>query len=83
MWKVGSPLVSLQYLHLTYIEIQLEIYHFEPGNEILSVKVQHKKYFLEKLYTKCDGEANPKPFNKKPKLSISLDQHSEMLYNLF
>ena len=30
--------------------------------------------FLEKLYTKCGGETIPKPFSKKSKLSIALDQ---------
>ena len=38
-----------------------------------------QKYFVEKLYTKCGGEASPRPLNK----SISLDQQSEMLYSLF
>ena len=30
--------------------------------------------FLETSYTKCDGEIIPRPFFKKSKLSISLDQ---------
>ena len=30
--------------------------------------------FLEKPYTKCDGETSPRPFSGKPKLSISLGQ---------
>ena len=30
--------------------------------------------FLEKLYTKCDGESIFRPFSKKSKLSICLDQ---------
>ena len=30
--------------------------------------------FLEKSYTKCDGETSPRPFSEKLKLSISLDQ---------
>ena len=30
--------------------------------------------FLEKSYTKYDRETIPRPFSKKPKLSISLDQ---------
>ena len=41
----------------------------EPDNEIWS----------EKSYTKCGGEASPRPFYQKSKLSISLDQQSEML----
>ena len=35
--------------------------------------------FLEQSYTKCGGEASTRPFYKKSKLSISLDQQSEML----
>ena len=30
--------------------------------------------FLEKSYTKCGVETIPRPFSKKSKLSISLDQ---------
>ena len=30
--------------------------------------------FVEKSYTKCAGEAIPRPLSKKSKLSISLDQ---------
>ena len=32
------------------------------------------KIFVEKPYTKCDGETIPRSFSKKSKLSISLDQ---------
>ena len=35
--------------------------------------------FLEKLNTKCGGKASPRPFHKKSKLIVFLDQHSEML----
>ena len=35
--------------------------------------------FLEKSYTKCDGETIPKPFYKKSKLSITADA---VLYSL-
>ena len=38
--------------------------------------------FLEKSYTKWGGGASPRPFYKKSKLSISLDQQSEMLESL-
>ena len=42
--------------------------------------VEHnmRKKFLEKLYTKRGGETSPRPFLKKSKLSISLDQLSEV-----
>ena len=39
--------------------------------------------FLEKLYAKCGGEASPRPFSEKLKLSISLTQQSKVLYSLF
>ena len=33
-----------------------------------------RNIFLEKSYKKCGGENIPKPFSKKSKLSMSLDQ---------
>ena len=47
--------------------------------------IEHKmiNVFLEKSYTRCGGEAIPRPFSKKLKLSISLDQQSEFLISLF
>ena len=39
--------------------------------------------FLENSYTKCGRENIPRPFSKKLKLSISLDQYSKVLYILF
>ena len=39
--------------------------------------------FLEEPYTKCGTEAISRPFSKKSKLNISLDQQSKVLYNLF
>ena len=44
-----------------------------------SVKFNIRNIFLEKSYTKCGGEASPRPFYKKSKSSISLDHQSEML----
>ena len=38
--------------------------------------------FLEKLYTQCDGVTSPRPFSKKSKLCISLDQQLENLDSL-
>ena len=43
------------------------------------IEYSMKNVFLEKSWTKCGGEASQKPFYKKSKLSISLDQQSEML----
>ena len=39
--------------------------------------------FLEKSCTKCGREISARPFHKKSKLRISLDQQSKMLYSLF
>ena len=33
-----------------------------------------KSIFIEKSYTKYDGEFSPRPFSEKLKLSTSLDQ---------
>ena len=33
-----------------------------------------RNIFLKKLYTKCGGEIIPRPFCKKSKLSVSLDE---------
>ena len=42
-----------------------------------------RNIFLEKSYTKFDGETSPRPFSEKLKLSISLDQESKVSYSLF
>ena len=42
-----------------------------------------RNIFLEKPYKKCDGETIPRTFSKIPKLSISMDQQSKVLYSLF
>ena len=41
----------------------------------------HEKHFSWK-YTKCDGDTSSRSFSEKLKLSISLDQQSEVLHNL-
>ena len=46
------------------------------------VEYNLKSIFLEKSYTKCVGEAIPRPFSEKSKLSISLNQYSKVLYIL-
>ena len=38
------------------------------------IEYKIRNIFLEKSYTKCGGETIPRPFSKKSKLSISLDQ---------
>ena len=46
------------------------------------IEYNMRKIFLEKSSTKCVGETSPGPFSGNSKLSISLDQHSKVLYNL-
>ena len=36
--------------------------------------------FLEKSYTKCGGESDPRHLSKKSKLTIFLEQKSKVLY---
>ena len=36
------------------------------------IECNMRNIFLEKSYTKCDGETSPRPFSEKLKLSISL-----------
>ena len=38
------------------------------------IECNMRNIFLEKSYTKCGEETIPRPFSKKTKLSISLDQ---------
>ena len=52
----------------------------KPGH---LVEYNLRNIFLEKSYTKCDGETISRLFSKKSKLSISLDQDSKVLYILF
>ena len=42
-----------------------------------------KNIFLTKSYLKCGRKAIPRPFTKKSKFSISLDQLSKVFYSLF
>ena len=48
------------------------------GNQITKfgqlIKYNMKNIFLEKSYTKCGGDTTPRPFSKKSKLTISLNQ---------
>ena len=57
------------------------------GNQTMKfgqlVEYNMRNIFLEKSYTKYGGEASPRLFYKKSKFSISLDQHSEMLFSFF
>ena len=42
-----------------------------------------RNIFLEKSYTKSGGETIPRPYFKKSKFSISLDQYSKVFHILF
>ena len=42
-----------------------------------------RNIFGEKSYTKCGGETILRPFSKKSKLIVFLDQKSKVLYSLF
>ena len=48
------------------------------GNQTMKfgqlIECNMRNIVLEKSYTKCGGEASPRPFSKNLKLSISLDQ---------
>ena len=55
-----------QYLHQTMKFVQL-------------IEYKMRNVFLGKPCTKCGGEASHRTLCKKSKLSISLDQQSEML----
>ena len=47
------------------------------------IEYNMRNNFFEKSYTKCGGETILRPFSKKSKLSISLNQWSNVLCNLF
>ena len=47
-----------------------------------SIKYSMRNTFLEKIFIKSVGETSPRPFSKKSKLSIFLDQQSEVLQSL-
>ena len=47
-------------------------------DQLIEYNMRH--IFLEKSYTKCDGETIPRPFSKKSKLGISLDQYLDQKF---
>ena len=57
------------------------------GNQTIKfaqlVEYSMRNIFLEKPYRKCGGKTSPRLFFKKSKLSISLDQQSEVLHSQF
>ena len=57
------------------------------GNQTMKlghlIEYNMRNNFFEKSYTKCGGETIHRPFSKKSKLSIFLDQQSKILYSLY
>ena len=47
------------------------------------IQCNMRNIFLEKSCTKCGGEISPRPSSEKLKLSMFLDQKSEVLNSLF
>ena len=47
------------------------------------IEFNMRNTFFENSYTKGRGETTPRPFSRKLKLSISLNQQSKVLYSLF
>ena len=56
----------------------IDQYLNKKGNQAMKlgqlIEYDMRNIFLNKSYTKCGGETIPRPFTKKSKLSISLDQ---------
>ena len=50
------------------------------GNQTMKlrqlIECNLRNIFFEKSYTRCGGETSPRPFSKKLKLRIPLDQQS-------
>ena len=42
-----------------------------------------RNIFLKISYSKYGGETSPRPFSEKIKLSVSLDEQSKVLYDMF
>ena len=51
--------------------------------EFGQLKQYNMRNIFEKYGTKCIGEASPKSFSKRSKMSIFLDQLHEILYSFF
>ena len=66
--QTGQPIITINILLNT---------SKSKGNKTMKfgqlMEYNIKNIFLTKSYTKCDGEASPKPFYEIPKLIIYLD----------
>ena len=85
MWKNGL---------IRKIKLISKFVTSQPGSQTIAIHIlmnisrikrnqAMRNIFLEKSYTKCGGETIARPFSKKTKLSISLDQQSKVLYSFF
>ena len=64
------------------------------GKQLITIHILHnisrskgkqkiKNVFLEKSLTRWVGETSPRPFSKKSKLTITLNQKSQILIGFF
>ena len=72
MSQTGQKVITIYILHDISRSKENQIIKFD---ELIEYNIRNA--FLKKAYAKCRGEASPRPFYKKSKLSIYLDQHSE------
>ena len=61
-------------LQCTYCPKSQEVTAIRDLNFGQLIEYNRRNIFLEKSYTKCFGKTIPKPFSKKSKLSMSVDQ---------
>ena len=61
-------------MQCTYYTISQKVKGNQPMKFGQLIEYNMKNLFLEKSYTECGGESNPRPLSKNSKLSISLDQ---------
>ena len=82
LWLISKFMMSQQ---IIVISILPNISRRKSNRTMkVSQRIEYNKRnsFLERSYIKCDGEASPRTFHEKSKLSISLDQQSEISDNL-
>ena len=68
-WQPGKLAIEIHILHNILRS---------KGNQAMKlgqlIDYNMRIIFIEKWYTKCGGESNPRPFSEKLKLSLYLDQ---------
>ena len=58
----------------TFLPLMYTLQNGQTHSNNWPAKFNMRNIFLEKSYLKCGRETIPRPFSKKLKLSISLDQ---------